>query len=132
MPVLAIVPKGSESACQDLALSPGVLSGEHLFLTGMTGSEASGEMPDDPERQFHNAFAKIGAVLAEAGLDFSSIVEMTSYHVGIRDHFDLFTKVRRDYVCEPFPAWTALGVAELRRPGAVVEIRVIAQKPKTP
>ncbi|MEP2716431.1 RidA family protein [Pseudophaeobacter sp.] len=130
MSAIAIVPKGSESACQDLALSPGVLSGEHLFLTGMTGSEASGKMPRDLEQQFHNAFAKIGEVLAEAGLGFSSIVEMTSYHVGIRDHFDLFAKVRRDYVCDPFPAWTALGVAELRRPGAVVEIRAIAHKKK--
>lgn len=103
---------------------------QHLFLTGMTGSEASGGMPCDPEQQFHNAFAKIGAVLTEAGLGYSAIVEMTSYHIGIRDHFDLFNQVRRHYVCNPFPAWTAVGVAELRRPGALVEIRVVAHKPQ--
>jgi enamine deaminase RidA (YjgF/YER057c/UK114 family) len=124
----AIIPAGAEEACAELALSPGILSAEHLFVTGMTGSDASGTMPEDAATQFHNAFGKIGLVLTEAGLDFSSIVEMTSYHIGIRNHFDLFNEVRRHYVHAPFPAWTAVGVAELRRPGALVEIRVIAHK----
>jgi len=33
---------------------------------------------------------------------------------------------RRAYVRDPFPAWTAVEVAGLRREGALVEIRVIA------
>lgn len=122
----SLVPTGSEKAMRALALSPGVVSGDHVFLTGMTGSDAAGMMPSDPEAQFHNAFAKIGAVLAEAHLGFEAIVEMTSYHVGLRSHFDLFNSVRRQYVREPFPAWTAVEVAGLRRDGALVEIRVIA------
>lgn len=51
---------------------------------------------------------------------------MTTYHVGLRDHFDRFCAVRADYVSEPFPAWTAVEVAGLRREGAAVEIRVVA------
>lgn len=83
-------------------------------------------MPDTPEDQFRAAFDKIAAVLAEAGLDFGAVVEMTSYHIGLRAHFDLFNAVRADYVRDPFPAWTAVEVAGLRRLGAIVEIRVIA------
>ena len=107
-------------------MSPGILSGDHLFLTGVTGSGPDGAMPTDPETQFRQAFAKIGTVLAEANLTFDHIVEMTSYHIGIRDHFDLFDQIRLEHLTDPYPAWTAIEAGGLRRPGALVEIRVIA------
>ena len=107
-------------------MSPGILSGDHVFLTGVTGSDLQGRMPEDPEIQMRNAFEKIGSVLREARLTFRSIVEMTSYHVGLRGHFDLFDAIRLEYLEEPYPAWTAVEVAGLRREGAIVEIRVIA------
>jgi enamine deaminase RidA (YjgF/YER057c/UK114 family) len=130
MPATAIVPPGMQGAADALKLSPGVRSGDHLFLTGMTGSGHDGTMPDDPEQQFRQAFDKISAVLREAGVGFGAVVEMTSYHIGLRDHFDLFATVRQDYVVPPYPAWTAVEVAGLRRPGALVEIRVIARVSK--
>lgn len=126
MPIKAIMPDAFRAAAEDLKMSPGIMSGDHVFLTGVTGSGPGGAMPDDAETQFRSAFDKIGAVLAAAGLDFGAVVEMTSYHVGIRDHFDLFDQVRLDYVREPWPAWTAIEAGGLRREGALVEIRVIA------
>jgi enamine deaminase RidA (YjgF/YER057c/UK114 family) len=123
----ALFPAGSSRKTADqIKLSPGIISGNHVFVTGMTGSSPDGTMPVNLEEQFQQAFEKIGAVLREAGLDFDSIVEMTTYHVGLRDHFDRFCAVRSDYVSDPFPAWTAVEVAGLRREGAVVEIRVVA------
>lgn len=122
----AIVPPALQAAAENLKMSPAVLSGNHLFLTGSTGGDTDGTMPQDPEAQMRNAFEKIGHILREAGLGFEAIVEMTTYHVGLRDHFDLFDAVRLGYVEEPYPAWTAVEVAGLRREGAIVEIRVIA------
>jgi enamine deaminase RidA (YjgF/YER057c/UK114 family) len=122
----AIVPSGLRAATDQMKLSPAIESGDHVFLTGATGSEANGRMPDDPERQMKNAFDKIELVLRAGGLSCRSIVEMTTYHVGLRDHFDLFDRVRLEYLGEPYPAWTAVEVAGLRREGAIVEIRVIA------
>jgi enamine deaminase RidA (YjgF/YER057c/UK114 family) len=122
----ALFPPGSQAAANQIKLSPGILSGTHVFVTGMTGARADGTMPDDLEEQFRLAFDKIGVVLREAGLDHGAIVEMTSYHVGIHAHFDLFERVRAEYVTPPYPAWTAVEVAGLRREGAAVEIRVIA------
>ena len=121
-----LIPKGAEGAVAAMKLSPGVVSNGHVFLTGMTGSLADGAMPEDAEAQFRSAFDKIAAVLAEAGLTCKDIVEMTSYHVGIADHFDLFSAVRAEYVSAPYPAWTAVEVAGLRRAGALVEVKVVA------
>jgi enamine deaminase RidA (YjgF/YER057c/UK114 family) len=122
----AIIPPEFQAAADELKLSPAIVSGDHVFLTGATGSDAHGQMPDDPATQFRNAFDKIGLVLSAGGLTFQSIVEMTTYHVGLREHFDVFNQVRVEYLDEPYPAWTAVEVAGLRREGALVEIRVIA------
>jgi enamine deaminase RidA (YjgF/YER057c/UK114 family) len=122
----ALFPPGSRATADRMQLSPGIISGNHVFLTGMTGSSPDGSMPANPQDQFRQAFDKIGAVLGEAGLGFDAIVEMTSYHIGLADHFDTFCAVRAAYVRAPFPAWTAVEVAGLRRPGALVEIRVVA------
>lgn len=125
----AIYPPGSQEAAKQVRVSPGVISNGSVFLTGVTGSRPDGSMPLELEDQFRSAFKKIGAVLKEAGLTHNDIVEMTSYHVGIQEHFDLFNDVRCEFVSEPFPAWTAVEVAGIRRLGAVVEIRVIASLP---
>lgn len=122
----AIIPLEYSGAAEHLKMSPAILSGNHVFLNGVTGGDLAGQMPNNPEEQFRNCFDKIGTVLGEAGLTFDAIVEMTTYHVGLRGHFDLFDKVRLEHVGKPYPAWTAVEVAGLRREGAVVEVRVIA------
>ena len=123
----AVIPKALQSYYDDWRMSPGHMSGDHLFLTGFTGANADGSLSADPETQMRNAFEKVGSVLIEAGLDFGSLVEMTTYHVGLKDHLELFKSVRADYVREPYPAWTAIEVAGFVREGAIVEIRAIAR-----
>lgn len=123
----ALFPPGSREQAAKIKVSPGIVSGNHVFLTGVTGSRPDGSMPDTTEEQIRSAFEKIGSVLAEAGLSYDALVEMTSYHVGLQAHFDLFNEIRCAYVSDPFPAWTAVEVAALRRPGAIVEIRAVAQ-----
>lgn len=126
MPNRAVTPPEFRAAAEQLRLSPAILSGGFAFLTGVTGGDGQGRMPDDAEAQFRNVFGKIGLVLSEAGLDFGAVVEMTSYHVGLRQHFALFDTIRLEHLAEPFAAWTAVEVAGLRREGALVEVRVIA------
>ena len=123
-----IVPAELQSYYDDWRMSPGLLVDGFLFLTGFTGAGSDGTLSEDPETQMRNAFDKMGLVLRKANLDFNSIVEMTTYHVGLRDHLDLFKAVRSDYVREPFPAWTAIEVAGFVREGAIVEIRAIARQ----
>ncbi|MBM7066365.1 RidA family protein [Actibacterium sp. 188UL27-1] len=125
----AIIPGAFQKAAEALHLSPGIISGGHVFLSGSTGGDANGHMPKDPGEQMRNTFDKIGIVLAAADLEFDAVVEMTSYHVGLRDHFEMFDAVRLEYLRAPYPAWTAVEVAGLRRIGAIVEVRIIAALP---
>ena len=65
-------------------------------------------------------------MLAAAGLGYTEIAEMTTFHVGLRDHLATFLAVRDEFLSAPWPAWTAIGVSELAVSGARVEIKVIA------
>ncbi len=125
----AIFPEGLENhpRLEELKMSPAILSGDHLFLTGASGAAVNGHISDDAEEQFHVAFDKIGGVLDAAGLDFGHLVEMTSYHIGLRDHLDLFTAVRAKYVRQPYPAWTAVDVSGFSRERVIIEIRAVAR-----
>jgi len=53
---------------------------------------------------------------------------MTTYHVGLREHLDTFIKVKDEFISEPYPAWTAIGVTELITLGTLIEVRVIAKR----
>ena len=90
----ALFPPGSKGQATQIKVSPGIVSGNHVFLSGITGSRPDGSMPKGVEDQIRSAFEKIGLVLAEAGLSHDAIVEMTTYHVGIHEHFDLFNQIR--------------------------------------
>lgn len=121
-----IIPNELKPFYDDWKMSPGHLAGEYVFLTGFTGASADGNLSSDPETQMRNAFEKVGLVLREADLSYDALVEMTTYHVGLKDHLELFKSVRAEYVKEPYPAWSAIEVAGFVREGAIIEIRAIA------
>jgi len=52
---------------------------------------------------------------------------MTTYHVGLKNHLQPFINTKAEFISEPYPAWTAVGVSELASANAIVEIRVIAR-----
>jgi enamine deaminase RidA (YjgF/YER057c/UK114 family) len=103
-------------------------TGDHLFCSGVIGTDASGKVPEDPAEEFENAWRGVRAVLEAAGLGMADVVEYTSFHVGLQAHLRTFMKVRDRHLAEPWPAWTAIGITELAVPGARVEIRVTARR----
>ncbi|WP_282609286.1 RidA family protein [Pelagibius sp. Alg239-R121] len=125
----AIIPPDLQSYYDDWHMSPGLLCNGFVFFTGFTGTRADGTLSNDPAEQIRDAFAKVESVLLSGGMSFEHIVEMTSYHVGLRDHLDLFKSIRDEYIREPYPAWTAIEVTGFVREDAIVEIRVIARQP---
>ena len=123
----AIVPAALKGCYDDWKMSPGLISGCHVFFTGFTGTDPDGICSPDPETQFRTAFAQVEMVLHDADLDFGAVVEMTTFHIGLRDHLDLFRSVREEFVREPYPAWTAIEVAGFASADTIIEIRVIAR-----
>lgn len=123
----AIVPAALKGCYDDWKMSPGLISGGHVFFTGFTGTGPDGICSPDPETQFRTAFAQVEMVLHDADLDFGAVVEMTTFHIGLRDHLDLFRSVREEFVREPYPAWTAIEVAGFASADTIIEIRVIAR-----
>ncbi len=98
-----------------------VIVGDRLRVTGHTG-EVHGVFPDGAVAQLRQTFQNIGLTLAEAGAGWADVVELTSYHVGLRQQSEAMLTVAADFLEEPYPAWTAVGVTELFEPEALVEV----------
>jgi enamine deaminase RidA (YjgF/YER057c/UK114 family) len=123
-----LVPKGMEMAYEQFHFAPAVRAGGLLRCSGQLGTnERFAIVSSDPEAQFVQAFENVKSVLAAAKLGFGDVVEMTTFHVGLREHLAIFLAVKDRYFAAPWPAWTAIGISELAAPGALVEIRVTAR-----
>lgn len=122
----SVVTESGQFMYDNFHFSEATKSNGFLFCSGVIGTDAKGEIPEDPSEEFRNAWTGIGRVLAECGLAYDDILECTTYHVGLQSHLEAFMAIRDEFVSEPWPAWTAIGITELAIPGARVEIKVIA------
>ncbi len=121
-----VVPDGMQNFYDQFHFAPAMRSGNTLYCSGQVGNGPDGKLDPDPAVQITNAFENVARVLKEAGASFENVVEITSFHVGFNEHIGVFMQVKDGFVQEPYPAWTAVGVAELAF-GALVEIKVTAR-----
>jgi enamine deaminase RidA (YjgF/YER057c/UK114 family) len=126
-----LVPPEFSNIPEQWHFAPILDTGEFVFLSGITGVHADGSLSHDPETQFRDTFGFIELHLETADLHFDDVVEMTTYHVGLREHLNTFIKVKDKFVRIPYPAWTAIGIAELITEGTLLEIRVIAKRERS-
>ena len=124
-----IIPKSMQSFYDGYHFAPAVIDGDQVRCSGVIGMNlADGTCSSNPAEQFDTAFKNLKLVLDEAGVGFSDITEMTTFHVGLQSNLEAFLAAKDKYVNEPYPAWTAIGCTELAIPGGIVEIRVTAKK----
>ena len=97
-----------------------------MRVTGHTGETADGEFSDNAEDQIREIFRNITVTLAEAKTSWSDVVEINSYHVGLLSQAEALLDVAAEFLEDPYPAWTAVGVTELIVPEALVEISCVA------
>jgi 2-iminobutanoate/2-iminopropanoate deaminase len=72
-----VVPPGYPSTSP---LSPGVLAGDRLYLSGFLGRDINtGRIPEDPAAQVELALDRMEATLKAAGLDFRHMVFVNPY-----------------------------------------------------
>ncbi|HTW73673.1 MAG TPA: RidA family protein [Steroidobacteraceae bacterium] len=140
---LARVPRRLEPAdhwCWNMpvAMSQGWQVGRVVVVGGQMSADAHGNIlgKGDIETQTHNVFRNIGKVLAEAGADWRHVIKLNTYYVfdGQGDEVTRFwermTRVRMEYLVAPGPAATAVRVAGLIYPDALIEAEAIAVLPE--
>lgn len=122
-----VIPDWMKPIYDNYHYAPAVIDGDQLRCSGMIGIRPDLSVPEDPTEQFTLAFENLRGLLAEVGLSFADVTEMTTYHVGLAAQIDRFVAVKDAFVSPPYPAWTAVGISELAIPGAVVEIQIAAR-----
>jgi len=123
-----LVPAGYGELMRDRRhYSQGVRVGPLVLVAGQGGWTPELTFPESREEQLRLAFANVATVLAEAGLGWEEVVEVTSYHVGLDPEvLDQMVGLLRAHCPDHQPLWTVLGVAMLARPEMCVEISVRA------
>lgn len=106
--------------------SQAIVAGGMLFASGQVPIvPATGEMAGETiEEQAKQVFENLGAVLAEAGLDFSDVVKTTVFLADLAD-FATVNEIYAGYFTQPYPARSCVQIAALPK-GSLLEIELIA------
>ena len=103
-----------------------IRDGDTLVATGHTGEDEDLTFSADTAHQIRRTFLNLGETLAEAGFGWADVVELRSFHVGLRDQAEVLQGIADEFLSRPLPAWTAVGVAELWDEGSVIELACTA------
>jgi enamine deaminase RidA (YjgF/YER057c/UK114 family) len=104
--------------------------GRTVYFAGQLGIDKSGKMGANAREQTEIAFENVKAALASVGASFEHVVKLNNYIVDIGTNIAHYREVRDKYVNTAAPpASTTIGVPQLARPGAVIEIEAIAILP---
>lgn len=109
-------------------LSQAIVSGDLVFVSGQVPSDPdTGETVDGGiEQQTRQVFENLSAVLEASGSSLDNVVKSTVFLTDMGD-FDGMNEIYREYMNEPYPARSAIGVAELAA-DIRVEIEMIAER----
>lgn len=124
-----VAPPGSMIA--GIPFTPGIRSGELLFVAGTMGTDLSGRIvAGGIEEQTKKTLENIGAILKAGNMDFKDVVSVNVYLTDARN-FDGMNKVYREFF-KTTPPVRATVQADLMLPEGLVEISAIAVDPALP
>ena len=122
MPIDVIVPAAARKTYENWHFAPAVRHNDIIFFSGVVGQG------DSAEDEFRSVWASLGDTLAEAGVGYEDIIDTTIYLVDLQKNAATMSKVKDEFIKEPYPASTWIGITELIIPGARAEIKVTARK----
>ncbi len=104
--------------------SQAIRAGNTIYLAGQVGLDpATMQIAEGIEAQIHRVFRNLEAVAAAAGANLDDAVKLTVFLTDL-SHFARLNEIMAQYVKQPYPARSAVGVSQLPR-GALVEIEAI-------
>ncbi|WP_216897099.1 Rid family hydrolase [Nocardia alni] len=109
--------------------APAVRAYGLLFIAGQIGRRPDGTAGGTAEEQTELALRRIEEILRLENLDLTDLVDVTSYHVDIRENMPGFLAAKQRLVTAPYPAWSIIGVSGLASTELLVEIQATAAYP---
>lgn len=125
----AVIPPGWADFHRSTRIPAAVRHGDRLYLTGHTGDTDDGIFSSVDEEQIRQAFRNVADTLAAVDAAWSDVIELTTYHVHLHRHAEVLLRVAAEFLDDPYPAWTAVGVTELFERDALVEFQCVAALP---
>jgi enamine deaminase RidA (YjgF/YER057c/UK114 family) len=106
-------------------------SGTWVYVSGQFGTDDAGAItPGGLATESKAALENVLEAVREAGGTPADVVKITAYITSL-DDYPQYNEVRREVFGSNLPASTAVGVASLIMPSAVIEIDAVAFVPKT-
>ena len=102
-----------------------VRAGDHVWLSGMVGMTADGEVPEDTVEQFRIAMQTIDNCLRQAGGRPDQIVKVQVFLTDISER-GAINPIRQEYSGDHRPASTLLEISGFVDPRLKVEIEAVA------
>jgi enamine deaminase RidA (YjgF/YER057c/UK114 family) len=97
-----------------------------VLLAGQTGvDEAGNVVHDDFDAECRLLFSNLERVIGEAGGGLKDIYRMTVYLTDI-GNLEAFTRIKKEFFADSWPAQTAVGISALAVPGLRVEVEATA------
>ncbi len=104
--------------------SQAIRAGNTIYLAGQVGLDpATMQIVEGIDAQIHRVFRNLAAVAVAAGANLDDAVKLTVFLTDL-SHFARLNEIMAQYVKQPYPARSAVGVSQLPR-GALVEIEAI-------
>jgi len=118
---------GSELVPPGSPYSPGLLSGDTLYISGLQGTEPrTHALPKDFNREVTNCLDNVGRVLKDGGMTYSDVASVQIF-LDDMSQFSTVNAIYKRYFKDPLPSRTTVQVAKLSL-GAHIEIAAIARE----
>ena len=102
MPRTFITPTGMENHRENFHYTPVVRVGKTVYMTGQVGIDPDLRAVEGREAHMVQAFENQQQLLDAAGITWSDVVELVSYHTDLRD-LPLFMQIKDRYFGEAAP-----------------------------
>lgn len=92
--------------------SPGLISGDFVYVSGQGARDAKGQLASSPDAQIRQTLDNVKAVLDAAGVTMEHVVYAQCYLADIKQ-YDLFNKIYSTYFPKNPPARSTIGVTRM-------------------
>jgi enamine deaminase RidA (YjgF/YER057c/UK114 family) len=107
-------------------LSFAARTGDLLFISGIPGFDADGNLPDTFEAQFANVVTNVRRILDEAGIAMRDLVKVNVLLTRASDVAPMNALYASAFGPAPYPARTTCVVVALPNPAMLIEIEAVA------